>query len=166
MTNPRNPLPTLRSFTPRGPSEAGSSSGISSLALSDRDLVSYCGRLFVDAYLKSREEGFDSESDVVRSSVHAAVEKTLEDLALAWLDSRGLLPRNPGEKFLSFKDILLESIALTCQSADTPDERLHNYQGKAEYRNLAHTLKVTPTGAVRSATQNRLIEILEALGRS
>ncbi len=45
------------------------------------------------------------------------------------------------------------------------DARTQGYKDRAEYRSLAHTLRITPVGAVRSATQNRLIEILEALGK-
>lgn len=165
MTNPRNPLPTLRSFTPRGSGELTPASGISSLAVPDREHVFYTARLFVDVYSKSLEDETAFTSTAVRSSLDQAMEKTLEDLALAWLDSRGVLPRNPGERFLSLKDILMESIALTCQSSSTEvDAKLQSYKDRVEYRNLAHTLKVTPVGAVRTATQNRLIEILETLG--
>jgi hypothetical protein len=45
------------------------------------------------------------------------------------------------------------------------EEKTQGYKDRAEYRSLAHTLRITPVGAVRSSTQNRLIEILEALGK-
>jgi hypothetical protein len=165
MTNPRSPVPTLRSFTSRSSGELTPASGISSLALPDREHIFYTARLFVDVYFKSQKDEVDFTSTAVRSSLDQAMEKTLEDLVLAWLDSRGFPPRNPGGRFLSLKDVLLESIAITCQSSSTEvDVKAQSYKDKVEYRNLAHTLRVTPTGAVRSATQERLIQILEKLG--
>jgi hypothetical protein len=97
--------------------------------------------------------------------VNTALEKALEDLVLSWLDSRGLPARNSGERFISLKTLLMEGLTFAHETVphDTTD-RLVGYAARAEYRNLAHILRVTPTGAVRTSTQERLIEILEKLG--
>jgi hypothetical protein len=135
----------------------------------NKDLVLYALKLLTEVYLKVSDESFNRESSVVKLSLNQTLEKSLEELVLAWLDSRGFEPKIAGDKFLSMMDVLLESLSFTI-TADSRqvrevDDRLKAYYTKEEYKSLAHTLKVTPTGAVRSATQNRLIEILETLSK-
>ncbi len=168
-------LPPLRTFKPRPHSPeqfpgtvSTNPSGLDCLHPTNKDLVVYALQRLAELQLKVSEEGFIREDEVVRSSVKQALEKAIEDLVLAWLDSRGFDSPVPGNKFLSLMDILLESVTFTFTSdknVNDVDDRLKSYYTKAEYRNLAHTLRITPVGAVRSATQNRLIEILDTLSK-
>lgn len=139
--------------------------GLDQLHPKDAKHVLYAAQVFVRTYQRKHAEGFSAENEVVRSSVNTALEKALEDLVLSWLDSRGLRARHSGERFMSLKTLLMEGLSFA-QGHVLPHEedKLRNYAEMAEYRNLAHTLRVTPTGAVRSATQERLIQILEKLG--
>ncbi len=76
------------------------------------------------------------------------------------------LPRVP------YRPNLPDPLVLSASEVSNPaapptveaEAKTQGYKDRAEYRSLAHTLRITPVGAVRSATQNRLIEILETLG--